>query len=36
MLSELNLIDKDKLNYYLNKPVINSVNKEVGKISWVG
>ena len=36
MLSELNLIDKDKLNSYLNKPIINSINKEVGKVNWVG
>ena len=36
MISELNLINKDKLNSFLKKPVNNSINKLVGNINWIG
>ena len=36
MVSELNLINKDKLNSFLKKPVNNSINKLVGNINWIG
>ena len=36
MISELNLINKDELESFLNKPVYNSTNQTVGSISWCG
>ena len=36
MVSELNIIHKDKLENLLNKPVPNSVDNIVGNICWVG
>ena len=36
MISELNIIHKDKLENLLNKPVPNSIDSVVGNISWVG
>ena len=36
MVSELNIIHRDKLENLLNKPVQNSVNNIVGNICWVG
>ena len=34
MISELNLINKDELESFLNKPVYNSTDQNVGSISW--
>ena len=36
MISELNLINKDELESFLNKPVYNSTDQTVGSISWCG
>ena len=36
MISELNIIDKSKLESFLNKPIINSIGDTIGDISWVG
>ena len=36
MVSELNIIHKDKLENLLNKPVHNSIDNIVGNICWVG
>ena len=36
MISELNLINKDELESFLNKPVYNSTDQIVGNISWCG
>ena len=36
MVSELNIIDKNKLEPFLNKPVTNSIDKVIGNISWIG
>ena len=36
MISELNIIDKTKLEIFLNKPIANSIGDTIGDISWVG
>lgn len=36
MISELNIIDKNKLEPFLNKPITNSTGDTIGDISWVG
>ena len=36
IISELNLINKDELESFLNKPVYNSTDQTVGSISWCG
>ena len=36
MISELNIIDKSKLESFLNKPITNSIGDTIGDISWVG
>ena len=36
MISELDLIDKSKLETYLNRTISNSIDQTVGNITWVG
>lgn len=36
MISELDLIDKSKLETYLNRTISNSIDQTVGNIVWVG
>ena len=36
MISELNIIDKTKLEIFLNKPITNSIGDIIGDINWVG
>ena len=36
MISELDLIDKSKLETYLNRTISNSIDQPVGNITWVG
>ena len=36
MISELDLIDKSKLEAYLNRTISNSINQTVGNIAWIG
>ena len=36
MISELNIIDKSKLESFLNKPITNSIGNAIGDINWVG
>ena len=36
MVSELNIIHKNKLENLLNKAVLNSIDNIVGNICWVG
>ena len=36
MISELNIIDKTKLELFLNKPIANSIGEKIGDINWVG
>ena len=36
MISELDLIDKSKLETYLNRTILNSIDQTVGNITWVG
>ena len=36
MISELGLIDKTKLENYLNRPITNSIDETVGNIKWIG
>ncbi len=36
MISELKIIDKTKLELFLNKPIANSIGETIGNISWVG
>ena len=36
MISELDLIDKSKLETYLNRSISNSIDQTVGNITWVG
>ena len=36
MISELNIIDKTKLELFLNKPIANSIGETIGDISWIG
>ena len=36
MISELNIIDKTKLEIFLNKPIANSIGETIGDINWVG
>ena len=36
MISELKIIDKTKLELFLNKPIANSTGETIGNISWVG
>ena len=36
MISELNIIDKTKLEIFLNKPIANSIGDTIGDINWVG
>ena len=36
MISELDLIDKSKLEAYLNRTISNSIDQPVGNITWVG
>ena len=36
MISELDLMDKSKLETYLNRTISNSIDQTVGNITWVG
>lgn len=36
MISELDLIDKSKLEAYLNRTISNSIDQTVGNIAWIG
>jgi L-asparaginase II len=36
MISELDLMDKSKLETYLNRTISNSIDQPVGNITWVG
>ena len=36
MISELDLIDKSKVETYLNRTISNSIDQPVGNITWVG
>ena len=36
MISELDLIDKSKLETYLNRTILNSIDQTVGNTVWVG
>ena len=36
MISELDLIDKSKVETYLNRTISNSIDQTVGNITWVG
>ena len=36
MISELDLIDKSKLETYLNRTISNSIDQTVGNIAWIG
>ena len=36
MISELNIIDKSLLTDFLNKPVYNSTNTQIGNVKWIG
>ena len=36
MISELDLMDKSKLETYLNRTIPNSIDQPVGNITWVG